>query len=281
MDFSDNNICPVCLRTFKTPGGKHAHMSSAKSCSWYRFGKLADLHPLDYGDNREGGAMGIQPLDGGGPNESENENEGDDTVDIFNELIEQEEELFHFVPQSPQSLLRRQIDTDIVMGDGEAGPGPSTLANSRSRFYDPRTLDDSDDNRIKEIHPTAGRMIRMDESLHRRWKKVFGKFQSRDDNGGDIEMLEEQEDNPYLPFASELDWRIVQLVIKYGPGQNSFDRLLKIPGVCQPFNYKLLFNAFLILIKQVKEKLGLSYHNTQPLHQILDNIPDHAGKWQT
>jgi hypothetical protein len=139
-------------------------------------------------------------------------------------------------------------------------------------------LDNSDDNRIEKIDPTAGRVIHMDESLHRRWKKVFGEFQSRDDNGGDVEMLEEQEDNPYLPFALELDWRIAQWVIKDGPGQNSFDHLLKIPGVCQPFNYKLLFNAFLILIKQVKEKLGLSYHNTRSLHQILDDIPSYIQR---
>jgi hypothetical protein len=31
----------------------------------------------------------------------------------------------------------------------------------------------------------------------------------------------------------------------------------------------------------VKEKLGLSYHNSRALHHILDNIPERAGKWQT
>jgi len=68
-------------------------------------------------------------------------------------------------------------------------------------------LDDSDDSRVKEIHPIAGRVIHMDESLHKRWKKVFGEFHSRDDDG-DIDMLGGQ-DNLYSPFASELDWRIV------------------------------------------------------------------------
>lgn len=41
------------------------------------------------------------------------------------------------------------------------------------------------------------------------------------------------------------------------------------------------FHVFLTFIKQVKEKLGLSYHNTRSLHQILNNIPDRAGTWQT
>ena len=42
----------------------------------------------------------------------------------------------------------------------------------------------------------------------------------------------DQDSNPYMPFASELDWRIAQWAVKDGPGQNAFDRLLKIPGVC-------------------------------------------------
>lgn len=204
-------------------------MSSSKSCSWYRFGKLADLRPLDQGDDREGGAMGIQADDGGLGHDEDDA----DVADLLGDLLEQEEELFHFV--MPASL-QQQNNTDVEMEDGEAGPGPSTLANKGSRYNAPRTLDDSDDNRVEEIHPTAGSIIRMDESLHRRWKKVFGEFRSRDDDNRDIEMLG-QEDNRYSPFASELDWRIAHWVIKDGPGQNAFDRLLKIPGVCQQFNY--------------------------------------------
>lgn len=223
----DDNICSVCSRTFKTVAGKRSHMSSSKSCSWYRFGKLADLRPLDQGDDREGGAMGIQ-ADDGGLGHNEDKNDDADVADILGDLLEQEEELFHFVTLS---ALQQQNNTDVEMEDGEAGPGPSTLANKGSRYNAPRTLDDSDDNRVEEIHPTAGSIIRMDESLHRRWKKVFGEFCSRDDDNRDIEMLG-QEDNPYSPFASELDWRIARWVIKDGPGQNSFDRLLKIPGVC-------------------------------------------------
>jgi len=251
----DDNVCPVCLRTFKTVAGKRSHMSSSKSCSWYRFGKLADLRPLDQGDDREGGAMGIQADDGGlgrgcdgglrcdgGLGRDEDEIDNADVADILGDLLEQEEELFHFVMPSS---LQQQNNTDVEMEDGEAGPGPSTLANKGSRYNAPRTLDDSDDNRVEEIHPTAGSIIRMDESLHRRWKKVFGEFCSRDDDNGDIEMLG-QEDNRFSPFASELDWRIARWVIKDGPGQNAFDRLLKIPGVCQQFNY--LLSTFLIFI---------------------------------
>ncbi|KAJ6540166.1 hypothetical protein DFH09DRAFT_1249545 [Mycena vulgaris] len=65
--------------------------------------------------------------------------------------------------------------------------------------------------------------------------------------------------NGFAPFASELDWRIAEWVIKDGPGHKAFDRLLAIPGV--------------------REKLGLSYTNIRALHQIVDDIPDHAGAW--
>ena len=149
------------LKNIQMPAGKRSHMSSSKSCSWYRFGKLADLCPLDYGNEREGGAIGIQ-ADGGGLGQDENDDE--DVAEVFNDLLEQEEELFHFVPQS--SL--QQESADVLMENGEAGPGPSTLENRTSRFNAPQTLDDSDDNRIEEIHPTAGRVIRIDKSLHRR-----------------------------------------------------------------------------------------------------------------
>jgi hypothetical protein len=56
---------------------------------------LADLCPLDYGDDREGGAIVIQ-ADGGGLGQDENDHE--DVAEVFNDLLEQEEELFHFVP---------------------------------------------------------------------------------------------------------------------------------------------------------------------------------------
>ena len=118
------------LKNIQMPAGKRSHMSSSKSCLWYRFGKLADLCPLDYGDDREGGAIGIQ-ADGGGLGQDENDDK--DVAEVFNNLLEQEEELFHFVPQS--SL--QQESADVLMEDGEGGPGPSTLENRRSRFNTP------------------------------------------------------------------------------------------------------------------------------------------------
>ncbi|ESK83971.1 hypothetical protein Moror_7502 [Moniliophthora roreri MCA 2997] len=49
-------------------------------------------------------------------------------------------------------------------------------------------------------------------------------------------------------------------VVKENTGHSALDRLLAIPGVV--------------------EKLSLSFHNTQALHQKIDTIPPRAGKWK-
>ncbi|KAJ3818812.1 hypothetical protein F5880DRAFT_1625872 [Lentinula raphanica] len=67
-------------------------------------------------------------------------------------------------------------------------------------------------------------------------------------------------DEAFAPFATEMDWKIAEWVIKDGIGHKSLDRLLAIPGV--------------------KEKLGLSYTNIAGLHKKIDNLRPRAGKWK-
>ncbi|KAE9382526.1 hypothetical protein BT96DRAFT_1055474, partial [Gymnopus androsaceus JB14] len=64
----------------------------------------------------------------------------------------------------------------------------------------------------------------------------------------------------FAPFASEMDWRIVEWVVKDGIGHKSFDRLLDIPGVAG--------------------KLGLSYKNVAGLHKHIDSLQPRAGEWK-
>ncbi|KAJ7307753.1 hypothetical protein DFH08DRAFT_927418 [Mycena albidolilacea] len=98
----------------------------------------------------------------------------------------------------------------------------------------------------------------MNDNLHAKWKRSFGLAIDPD---GDIDMEVSDSSNGFAPFASELDWRIAEWVIKNGPGHKAFDRLLNIPGV--------------------RDKLGLSYSNIRGLHQIVDSIPERAGVWTT
>lgn len=231
MNYFEDNSCPVCSKTFRTAGGKRAHMSGSASCSWYRLEKLGDIQPLGH-HSQEGGPLGIQNLDDEDPDDGnpDDEEEGPDmdTGDIMMDLDQQQEELSHFIPQ----VQFEDEDDDMI----DQMDGSTTHANAL------HTLDDNDDDsRVVEVHPSAGYVIRMDETLHNKWRRTFGDLkdlQTIDDiedegnkeNGSGSSA--DQDSNPYTPFASELDWRVAQWAVKDGPGQNAFDRLLKIPGVC-------------------------------------------------
>ncbi|KAJ7864143.1 hypothetical protein B0H14DRAFT_2174243, partial [Mycena olivaceomarginata] len=128
-------------------------------------------------------------------------------------------------------------------------PGPAELTAAKPA----EILSDEEDEQVVEVHPTAGKVIRMSDDLYAKWAHSFGLEPDRD---GDIHMGGPDAPNGFAPFASELDWSIAQWVVKDGPGHKAFDRLLDIPGVC--------------------EKLGLSYSNIRGLHKIIDEIPERA-----
>ena len=135
------------------------------------------------------------------------------------EAIQQwEDDVFQFIPLDPNL------------------EGPSSAPQTA---YQSRYLSDDDDTRVVDSHPTAGRVIRMNDNLHEKWKRSFGLAIDPD---GDIEMGAPDSVNTFAPFASELDWKIAEWVIKDGPGHKAFDRLLDIPGVrcLQCFDRKYL-----------------------------------------
>ncbi|KAH9939225.1 hypothetical protein B0H21DRAFT_711252, partial [Amylocystis lapponica] len=82
---------------------------------------------------------------------------------------------------------------------GEAGPGPSTVASTQQ--VQGRVLDDDEDTRVERNTQL------MERARYGRWRA-----------------------NVYEPFASEMDWRIADWMIKDNPGHKVFDRLLAIPG---------------------------------------------------
>ncbi|KAG1844084.1 hypothetical protein DFJ58DRAFT_731389 [Suillus subalutaceus] len=80
--------------------------------------------------------------------------------DVLGDLYQ---EMFDLVPA--------QLDDNYYYDDGDvntepiAGPGPSSRHG---------LLEDEDDNRVEVVHLTAGKVIRMDSTLHERWQKQFG-----------------------------------------------------------------------------------------------------------
>lgn len=199
----EEHHCPACGRWFKTIQGQRSHLSKAKSCAWYRKGKNPEgtVRPPIIDDDDEGGDM----LD---------EDGGDGEPLPGDIMAEFEDGIFDFIVLPPVAI-------------GEAGPSTATSSSSRQR-PNSRQLDDNDDTRVVETHPTAGGVIRMDESLHQKWRKVFGGGVDRD---GDVPMDGVDQEIDYAPFASKLDWEVARWAIKDNPGHKAFDRLLNIPGV--------------------------------------------------
>ena len=152
------------------------------------------------------------------PNSQDNQDIIQEVLDIWDE---EEGRPYHFVEE--------YVDVEVEIG--EAGPGPSTT--HQRQHADPRVLDEEDNQLITDWNEKAGTVIRMDQRLHDRWKKLF---LHKDDSDNNISTTSNQdmELNPYAPFASELDWRIAKWVVKDQIGHKSFDRFLAIPGVC-PF----------------------------------------------
>ncbi len=83
-----------------------------------------------------------------------------------------------------------------------------------------RALDDDDDSRIVEVHPTAGKIL-----------PPLSSEQQEKDSDGDILMKNGQASGPFSSFSSELDWKIAEWAVKDSIGHTSLDHLLAIPEV--------------------------------------------------
>ncbi|KAG1737845.1 uncharacterized protein EDB91DRAFT_1249522 [Suillus paluster] len=181
--------------------------------------------------------------------------ENDEDMDEFrieglpNGLADEvDEALFHLIPLGPDRMdhdAQDMMDVDIPIHDDHPVPGPSRH---------PHSLQAEGDTRVTESHPTAGRVIRIDQSVHAKWRLQFGLC-----NEAESSVPEDQDDDSlFYPFTSRPDWQVGCWAVQEGIGHKAFDRLLAIP--------------------EVKDCLGLAYHNTRGLHQTIDSIPPHA-KW--
>ncbi|PPQ75356.1 hypothetical protein CVT26_015158 [Gymnopilus dilepis] len=234
-----------CPRRFNTIASMHKHLVSSKKCAGYLQGKLRDIGLFD--DD-------LAALD----RDTDTEEDDEDVEASYEPFIFEPPDAYinelHFTP-------RDDVD-DRNANDGSnsnaiAGPGPATAANILRRgaaaIHRERVFDDRTDQRTVDWVEGAGRVLR---------KVTPPSYIDGDarDEEGDVQMADGGS-SPFVPFSSELDWKVAQWAIRDGPGQGAFDRLLEIPGVV--------------------EKLGLSYHNIRALHQKIDSIPERAGVWET
>ena len=128
------------------------------------------------------------------------------------DVMQDMEDVYQFIPLAGSRPVPK-----------EAGPS----GGQRSRHVvDAFHLDESDDSRVEIPNLMAGKAIRMADTLHKQWHMKFG--------GGDEDMDMDgssSDKTDFAPFASEMDWKIANWVIKDGPGHAAFDCLLAIPDV--------------------------------------------------
>src|SRR6267154_5874030 len=137
----DPSICPACHKQLNSSQGVAAHLQTARSCQWYKKGKLRALTlpgQLGRDDEVEMGEVD-EPL----------------PAEVDEPLPAEVDELID--PANPTQVMQdfqdRFFDFVPILSHS---PGP------QSHRHDP---DENADLRIEVPHPTAGRVIRMDETV--------------------------------------------------------------------------------------------------------------------
>jgi len=219
--------CPSCERFFGTQKGLTSHLSTACSCQWYHKGKIRSLTDINI-DLSEPEPCPDPSSDVATPDGpiSWTDVEPVNFEDLSWPYFDDEDYFDTAVPP----LEDHNRDEFQLIDESGAGPGPQTIANAKMAGRT-RALDDDDDLRHVEEHPTAGMAVPL-SSEH------------GTDASGDITI-----DNPSTsPFSNIAEW-----VVKESVGHASVNRLLAIPGV-----YLMLFSTlYYLTFKQVVDKLGL------------------------
>ncbi|KAH9913750.1 uncharacterized protein B0H18DRAFT_887798, partial [Fomitopsis serialis] len=247
----DERTCPACDREFDTSQGLMAHLSTAKSCLWYRKGKNKDL--WSNLPNVEERMVEEQALS------SAEDMEVDPQENIWDAL--ENRDLFRFVLPDAGTQPATQDENQA-----SSSTHPAVLPDPR--VVQAPALDDDEDDRVEEEDSLAGKVIRMDATIVQTWKAFFTDDLEDDTSDTDQMEVDSEDGRPrgrdrsevWKPFASELDWRVAMWVVREDVGQKSINRFLSIPGVV--------------------EKLGLTFKDVRELLLKVDDIPDRAA-WKT
>ena len=257
---ADNLLCPVCLLPFRSKNGLTSHMSTARTCSWYRLGKLK----LFASSNRDDMAV-----------DSDANPEPDVPVRNIGSTLELTRRQRRLALQAlaRQQWLDAQVDEsfsqqrDLGEQDFTQDPWEDTAGMTEEQESDEPLLeeklselwhdfiqangdpfiaaDEAEDDRMDtdEVEPgpstssppqsiyvedcdesrRAGGVVTPPKELLEEWKKRHR-----------MDVHEEEVANPYGPFSSECDWKVADWLIRDGPSNSASDRLLKIPGVSLP-----------------------------------------------
>ncbi|KAF8834744.1 hypothetical protein BDN67DRAFT_914323 [Paxillus ammoniavirescens] len=137
LEWDNPRICPACHKYFKSSQGVNAHLSTARSCHWYKSGKIKALTipgTFDRDTEIESRTVNAEPHPHGG---REEENPAEVVDDFYDRQ-------YDFIP------------SEEAEGSSRAN-GPHMTNNKPE-----------EDNRVFVEDEDAGRVIRVDETLHQR-----------------------------------------------------------------------------------------------------------------
>lgn len=198
--------CPVCNKHLKTTQGLSAHLSSAKTCTWYRKGKLSELKV-----QMEEEVIAMQEVEAQVPiHRGKASRRERDPFEVVEDFVDR---AYDLVPLESNSQ------------DNVSGPSSweQRSEDALSGFIDERVKEDP--------FPSTGRTIQMDGTLHEKWRAFFG----CEDVDRDVAMDGGVPEEKFAPFVSKLDWRVARWAVQEGIGHKSLDHLLAIPGVSTLF----------------------------------------------
>src|ERR1700734_754467 len=135
MDYQghgEDNTCPACGKYFRTTQGLLAHLSSARSCSWWKeenqanreYQEQLDISQHGSNDDNDNEEENGEAFDHGGHGFLYPDADDDGPPEL--DAIEEPEDVFHFV-----------------------GTGLSTSSN-RTRLPQSRALDEEDDQQVED-----------------------------------------------------------------------------------------------------------------------------------
>ena len=198
--------CISCGSSFKRSGDLASHLAQAVKCCWV-LKKREQIQAAEIPDYREASDQESDP-----PAESDPSFPYEDmdvlADDIFDEASPNEEPSSQSATNPVTNGQARVTIEDMPDEDDPAFHD----TDARSRMEDEL---DSEIIYYQEF-PNAGKVYRTDGEVHRAYSES---------------KMGQHLDNPFHPFASQLDWEIARWANEDGPGQAAFTRLLNIDGM--------------------------------------------------
>ena len=168
----DERQCPACSREFKTAQGLMSHLSSARSCRWYKKGKNKDTSAYSVPNMIRTAAQAQVTQQSA---TQEHYSAMDEDEHDFEDIMESHD-LFELIPA---------FTSADGHGEGQSSSsssaGPSQYSERRQAQLPPSLNDDEDSRVVDEPdEELVGKVIKMSEAVVKKWKAYFWEEPEKD-----------------------------------------------------------------------------------------------------